>query len=369
MKFTKRMIVTAIAAAVVILGGCNDGAKQPSANPAAASSSSSATATQSPQPTKLPDPRSLKGISAVTGLSDPVPVNVNTPATLPVTVKDVEGTPVTVKDTSRILALDIYGTLSRTVIALGLGKNIVGLTVSSTETMLKDLPVVTQNGHSLNAESVLSLKPTVIIADRSIGPPEAFAQIRAAGVPIVFVSQDRSLKGNSELMMSIAHALGVDQAGKALVKRTEKEVAAARTQIKKWAPKDPLRVAFLYVRGTSGVFFILGGEYGVHALIEGVSGRDLAQEQGIKSMAPANAEALVKLNPEVFFMMTDGLKSTGGYEGLVKRPGVKDTIAGSKPRIVTIPDGLALSFGPQTGEVLLKVARALYGVPNGAAAK
>ncbi|MCP6379759.1 ABC transporter substrate-binding protein, partial [Klebsiella pneumoniae] len=84
----------------------------------------------------------------------------------------------TIKSTSRILALDLYGTLSRTLIGLGLGDKIVGRTVSSTEKQLHDRPVVTETGHVLNVEAVAGLKPSVIIADRSVGPKEALDQLR-----------------------------------------------------------------------------------------------------------------------------------------------------------------------------------------------
>lgn len=59
-------------------------------------------------------------------------------------------------------------------------------------------------------------------------------------------------------------------------------------------------------------------------------------------------------------MMEEGLKSTGGIEGLLDRPGVAQTKAGQNKRVVTIPDGAALSFGPLTGEILLRTATALY---------
>lgn len=92
--------------------------------------------------------------------------------------------------------------------------------------------------------------------------------------------------------------------------------------------------------------------------------KDLATEKGINGVTPANAEALAKLNPEVIFTMSGGLESTEGLQGLLARPGVAQTRAGQKQRVIAIPDGLSLSFGPQTAQTLLAVARALYGVPE-----
>ncbi|WP_083563067.1 heme/hemin ABC transporter substrate-binding protein [Boudabousia liubingyangii] len=312
--------------------------------------------------TPAPDPRALTGVSEVPELPDPTPIAGNYPQKLPVTLKDFNGNDITIKDTSRILALDIYGTLSRTVISLGYGKNLVGRTISSVEKQLADLPIVTQNGHNLNVEAVLNLKPTLIIADRTIGPPEAIQQLAAAGIPVYMVDPVRHLETNGQLIKTVAQVLGVPAAGEALAQRTDQEVAAAKAKIANWAPKEPMRGAFLYVRGKAGIFFILGSEDGATELLQGVSAKDVAGENGIKTVSPANPEALVKLNPEVIFVMKDGLHSTGDLDGFMSRPGVKQTIAGQKTRLISIPDGISLSFGPQSGQVLELVARALYGV-------
>ena len=146
------------------------------------------------------------------------------------------------------------------------------------------------------------------------------------------------------------------------MKRTEGEIDAAKKQIAQWAPKKPMKIAFLYVRGTAGIFFILGSQDGASELIHGVGGDDVAGDKGIKSVAPANAESLVTLNPDAIFVMKNGLTSTGGMKGLLARAGVANTIAGRNHRVIAIPDGISLSFGPQTGEVLTSVAKALYGV-------
>lgn len=310
----------------------------------------------------LPDPHTLTGVSYVQDLPDPEPIAGSYRQNLPVTLNDVEGNSVTITDTSRIIAIDIYGTLSRIVIALGYGENIVGRTVSSTEKQLESLPVVTENGHMLNAEAVLALKPTLILADRSVGPPEALDQLRASGIPVVLIQPERSLETNTQLITSVAQALGVEEAGKALAERTEEELEAVQATIAQWKPKNPVDCAFLYMRGTAGIFFIFGTNNGASELIEGVGARDVAGANGIEDMIPANAESLVSLNPEVIFAMSSGLESGGGMEGLMQRPGVIQTRAGKSQRVVVIPDGISLSFGPQSADVLYLVAKALYGV-------
>lgn len=96
----------------------------------------------------LEDPHSYVGPSSAR-LAEPGlrPVADNPEQSLPVTVTDSQGTEVTITDTSRILALDIYGTSSRVIFELGLGNNIVGRDTSSAFPEILERPLVTQNGH------------------------------------------------------------------------------------------------------------------------------------------------------------------------------------------------------------------------------
>ncbi|MDN6245375.1 MAG: ABC transporter substrate-binding protein, partial [Corynebacterium casei] len=140
----------------------------------------------------------------------------------------------------------------------------------------------------------------------------------------------------------------------------EKELSEAQEAIAGIIPEEPLRMAFLYARGTGGVFYILGSEDGTSDLIESLGGVDVATESGVGAASPASAEALVELNPQVFVMMNAGLESTGDIAGLLDRPGVAQTDAGKNQRVISLPDGDSLAFGPQTGEMLLRAAKALY---------
>jgi len=282
---------------------------------------------------------------------------------LPATVTDHGGATVTITDISRLLALDIYGTLANTVVGLGLGENLVGRTASNTSADLSSLPLVTQNGHGLNSEAVLALQPTVVLTDMSIGPREVHDQLRASGVAVVVLDSTRSLSSVGRQITAVAHALGVDAAGEELATRTQQEVDSAKHEITAMIPADPhqrMRMAFLYTRGTGGVFFALGSGTGATDLIEALGGGDAASGIGIVGIKPASSEAVLNLNPELILTMTNGLASTGGLDGLMRRPGVSDTIAGQNRRVVHMNDGQILAFGPQTGAILRSLATAIY---------
>ncbi|GAA1920286.1 hemin ABC transporter substrate-binding protein [Microbacterium aoyamense] len=345
--------VAALLALALLLSGCvgatADGGAEASTTPLLA------------DVTVLDDPRSWDGPSSAIAASTAVEAITSGEAELPVTVTDAQGTTVTVTDTSRILALDIYGSLSRITFELGLGNNVVGRDISSGFAEIQDRPLVTQNGHDLNAEAMLELDPTLILTDTSLGPWDTILQMREIGIPVVVVDSHRSIEGIGGLITEVATALGVPERGAELAQRAQDEVSAKVAQIADVAPADGLRMIFLYVRGQSGVYYLFGEESGADSLIEALGGVDVAGENGWVGMRPLTAEALVAADPDAILMMTKGLESVGGVDGLVEHiPAVAQTTAGQNHRIIDMSDTTILSFGPHTASVLDALAVALY---------
>ncbi|GIG40336.1 heme/hemin ABC transporter substrate-binding protein [Cellulomonas phragmiteti] len=315
--------------------------------------------------TPVADPRAVTGPStAVVADSAVRPVVADPAPALPVTVTDLQGTQVTVTDVDRILALDVHGTLARTVFELGLGDRVVGRDVSSGFAEIADLPLVTAGGHDLSGEAILALGPTVLLTDTSLGPWDVVLQVREAGIPVVVVDPHRDVQGVGALVREVAAALGVPDAGELLAQRAQAEIDDRVARIAAVAPADPadrLRVAFLYARGQAGVYYLFGEGSGADALIEAVGAVDVAREIGWQGMRPVTDEGLVAAAPDVVLMMSDGLASVGGVDGLLERlPAVASTPAGQRRRVVDMADSQVLSFGPTTADVLDALAVALY---------
>ncbi|MFZ2172451.1 MAG: ABC transporter substrate-binding protein [Rhodococcus sp. (in: high G+C Gram-positive bacteria)] len=296
--------------------------------------------------------------TAILDNPDPEIITSSEPPALPVTVRSFDGVEMTIDDATRIVTADRYGTLTETVFALGLGDNVVGRDIAAEFPAAADIPVVTPGGMSLNAEAILDLAPTVVLTDTSIGPLAVQEQLRAAGVPVVFFDPARTLEGVPEQIVNVANALGVPERGRELRARTENQIAVARSR----APQDgdPLKIAFLYLRGTA-ITMIGGPGSGADSLIEALGAVDAGTASGItQPFAPVTSEALIAAAPDVILMMTDGLESIGGIDGLAKIPGVVQTPAGKDQRVVDMQDGVLLSFGPNTGRVLAALSDAVY---------
>lgn len=334
-----------------------------------ADSAPNATATAAAIPVNqlkpLADPKSYDGPStALMADSGIHPIATDPTPALPATITDMQGTQVTVTDASRILPLDLYGSLSRIVFDLGLGKNVIGRDTSTTFPEAANLPVVTANGHTLNAEAILELNPSVIITDTSLGPWDVILQMRDAGIPVVVVDSSRSIDTVAPLITQVANSLGLPDLGQQLADRTTAQVNDVVAQIAAIAPPagpDRLRIAFLYVRGQANVYYLFGEGSGADSLIDALSGTDVAQEIGWQGMRPVSDEGIVAAQPDVILMMTDGLTSAGGVDGLLERlPAIAQTPAGQHHRIVDMADSQILAYGPTTADVLTALAAAIY---------
>ncbi|MEV0062338.1 ABC transporter substrate-binding protein [Nocardia sp. NPDC050718] len=292
---------------------------------------------------------------------DPVPIGTAPTPRLPVTARSFDGTEVTVTDTSRIIAVDRYGTLAQTVYALGLGANLVGRSTSASFPAVATVPNVAGGNGSLSVEAVLALRPSVFLTDTTSAAPAVREQLRAAGVNVVYFDPDRTMDGVVPQIEAVAAALGVLEAGTALGQRTRDEIAAATARVPKQDPQP--KIAFLYLR-SSAITMIAGPGSGADSLVTAIGGIDAGTASGVKEPFTAiTSEAMIAAAPDVLLVMSDGLKSVGGVDGLVKVPGIAQTPAGRNHRVVDMADAVVLSFGPNTGRVITALADAVYGKP------
>ena len=310
----------------------------------------------------LPTTPSLAQVGPATVTLDTNAIEEITPApapVLPVTVTSFDGEQVTVTDASRILAVDLYGTFSEIVFSLGLGDNVIGRDTATGFSQAAHLPLVSGSGHDLNVETILALNPTVILTDTSIGPPEVLAQLRSAGIPVVFLDPARTLPGIAEHITAVAAALGVPETGVELNARVSTQIAAARALMPESA--TPARIAFVYVRGTAGVYLMGGPGSGADSLIDALGAQDAGTAIGLtQSFTPITSEGMINAAPDVLLVMSAGLKSVGGVDALLALPGLGQTPAGENRRVIDVSDTQLLSFAPSTARTLTALAGALY---------
>jgi iron complex transport system substrate-binding protein len=229
---------------------------------------------------------------------------------------------------------------------------LIGRDVASDAPALDSVEVVT-SGHQIVAEKILALQPDLLLIDDSSGPASAIKVLEAAGVRIVKISEAWQLAEIDRKVGEIAQAIGAVEDGKVLTAalQTSKEkvvqIPAGKT------------IAFLYLRGGSAVYLIGGKGSGTDSLIAAIGGIDAGAQKFENPFTPMTAEAIATLNPDVFLVMSKGLESVGGVDGLIALPGIAQTQAGKNRAIVAVDDSLLLSFGPRSYSLLAALSQSI----------
>ena len=224
----------------------------------------------------------------------------------------------------------------------------VGRDISSTEDSLSNIPIVT-SGHQVLPEKIIALKPDLVIVDASTGPKAAIESIKAAGITVTETPESWSLEDLPIKVRAVGRAIGAVQQAEQLVQELNQSLKVSTL-------KNSPRVAFLYLRGTSSIYLIGGAGSGADSLFKAIGAIDVGAQALDRPFNTLTAESLATLNPDVIVVMSKGLESVGGVEGLLKLPGVSQTAAGKNSAIIDVDDSLLLSFGPRTPSLIEALA-------------
>lgn len=237
----------------------------------------------------------------------------------------------------RIITLN--GALTETVDALGYGKNIIAVDVTSMyPAYASKLPKVSKS-RSVSAEGLISFTPDLVLAPEGTINKALEFQLKSAGIKVVSIKQDFSVEGTYAFIKAVAQALGNPTKGEQLVAATKMSIAKSLKIVK--ANKKAPKVLFIYARGT-GVMMVAGANTSMDAIINLSGGKNAAQ--GFSEYKPYTTESLVAANPDVILMFDFGFKSLGGAESILKMPGVSLTNAGKNKRIVEMDGNLLTGF-------------------------
>ena len=248
----------------------------------------------------------------------------------------------------RIITLN--GAITEMVCALGHQDKIVATDVTSTfpkSLNAKDL------GHvrTLSIESVMALKPTLILATEKDMNPDLAAKLKASGVKTHIFKQVFSIQGTKDLIKEVATVLG-EKNYAALQSSIDKKVKTA-----KGIPSKP-KVLFIYARG-AGMLMVAGKNTPVDKMIALAGGQNAVT--GFDDFKPLTPEALLANNPDYILFFDKGLQSVGGVEGALKIEGLVKTKAGKNKNIIAMDGALLSGFGPRVGEGVVELNQLLSG--------
>src|ERR687889_1168960 len=151
----------------------------------------------------------------------------------------------------------ISQTYNEIIWALGAQGAVVGIDLSSTyPPEVKNVQTVGYH-RALSAEGILSLRPTAIIHDDNIGPPQVVEQLKGLNIPMkTFEAKNDSVEGTKALIRELGAYFHKEAKAEELCRTLDSQTASSLERVKKYA--DRPRVAVIHFGRASNVYLIVG---------------------------------------------------------------------------------------------------------------
>ncbi|MBM3070824.1 hemin ABC transporter substrate-binding protein [Enterobacter sp. RHBSTW-00994] len=231
------------------------------------------------------------------------------------------------------------GDVTEIVYALGAQSSLVARDSTSQwpqpATILPDVGYLRQ----LNAEGILSVRPTLVLASAQAQPSLALQQVEQSNVKVVTVPGSNDLSVIDEKIRVIAQATHREAQGETLRNTLRQELAAL--------PASPLNKRVLFILNHGGMTAMAAGQQtGADAAIRAAGLQNAMQ--GFTRYQPLSQEGVIASQPDLVVISRDGVKALGGEENLWKLPGLAQTPAGRNKQVLAIDDMALLGFSVRT---------------------
>ena len=268
-----------------------------------------------------------------------------------ITVTNAENKNVVIWDNSRIVSVGTANT--EAVYALGAGGKVVGADNSSAEyvTESANLPKVGAR-NALNAEGILSLKPTLVILNADSGPPQIFDQLRNAGIAVLTITPNYNVETVKSKISTIAKAVGAEAKAGEINNQIDGKIAEVNKILAN--VKEKPKVMFVGRGPNMPNATMSGAGTTIDEMIKLAGGvNPFTDFTGFREMTD---EAVVAAQPDIILITQRSFERSGGVDGVIKFPGVALTPAGKNKRVVPVSDMYFQGFGPGVGEAVRELA-------------
>ncbi|MEZ5647777.1 MAG: ABC transporter substrate-binding protein [Alphaproteobacteria bacterium] len=246
------------------------------------------------------------------------------------------------------------GALTEIAVALGAGKNLVGVDTTSLypPTVVDPLPKI---GYlrTLGAEGILSLNPTLLLVSDQAGPPGILDQLRSLKVPMAVVPETFSVDNVRAKIIAVATALSIN--GKSMLDAVTADLTAVRSVIN--PIKDRPKVMFI-LSAAGGRLMVAGTHTAAASMIAFAGGRNAIEEyEGYK---PLSNESAVASEPDFILMSGQTVESAGAIDTIKSLPAIASLSAAKAGRIAIMDTLYLLGFGPRIAHAALDLAKCIH---------
>lgn len=244
--------------------------------------------------------------------------------------------------------------ITDTVVALGLGDRLVGVTRFCEVPAGMQRPEVVADYTRPFAERIIALTPDLVLGSQENSSRRSIENLQRAGIAVkIYPFTD--LSETLASIRAIAKDLGVPAAGEQLAAKVERSLAELA---KRYATATPTRVVAVW--GTRPLVVAGPGTY-LDELLTKVGARNAVTGTRIR-YPRLGLEELIALNPDAILDLSMGSEAVEGAARERPWDGITELAAVRKGRVITLDTDL-FRAGPRLPEGLAKLAQMLHASP------
>ena len=249
--------------------------------------------------------------------------------------------------------------LTEMIYALGAENRLVGVDLSSTfPAAAKKLPTVGYH-RLLNAEGIISLKPTVVYSDGNVAPAAVITQVQNVGIPVKEFTPSKTIAETCQLLQQLGDLFGRRPQADSLARQLTADMALA-TEKARQLPDHP-RVVIIHYGLQKNIYLAMGQKSIGTQMVAWAGGvNSLNAAEGMKPISP---ELIAEAQPDVILATDFGYDRQGGLDKFKQLPGVALTPAAKNNRIYRVEEHDMVYLGPRTGQNVLRLQQLIHQQP------
>ncbi|MCI1899213.1 MAG: hemin ABC transporter substrate-binding protein [Enterobacter sp.] len=239
--------------------------------------------------------------------------------------------------------VSLGGDVTEIVYALGAESSLVAR--DSTSLWPQQVSALPDVGYlrQLNAEGILAMRPTLVLASAQAQPSLALKQVEQSNIKVVTVPGSHDLSAIDEKVRIVALATHRVEQGETLRTVLHQEIAKL--------PSPPLNKRVLFILSHGGMNAMAAGQQTAADVAIHAAGLKNAM-QGFSRYQPLSQEGVIASQPDLVVISHDGVKAMGGEANLWKLPGLAQTPAGRHQQVLLIDDMALLGFSIRTPQAI-----------------
>jgi iron complex transport system substrate-binding protein len=212
---------------------------------------------------------------------------------------------------------------------------------------------------ALNAEGIISLRPTLFLTDGNFGPAEVTAQLEKVRIPILTIKPEPSIDGAATLLSTLGKRFHREHVADSIAAAMKANMSAALKDTLKWAGKPRPRVMIIHFGQIANNYLgVTRGSIGDQMLHWAGADNAIDSVGGMQRLTP---EAIAKAAPDIIIATDVGFDRFGSAEKFATLPGVSLTPAGKARRIYRIDEADVMYYGPRTPDALRRIEAMVHG--------